>query len=472
MRAVIWAALLLGGASAPVEAPAETVLGDEPALGSPESRITQAEIAAGHLSLTDLRRFGLKMFATPFTKADGFGDGLLDPADKTSPGGRPTLQGNGTFLRVNGLDSQACLDCHSVISADAVPIVLGVGGAGGINDSAMFMPRAIDVADRLEQGRAGFDGRLINPPALFGVGGVQLVAREMTARLQQLRRRALDRPGRSVRLRAKGVDFGTIVADSDGVIDTSGIVGVDDDLIVRPFGRKGEFASVREFDVTALRFHMGMSPVEFAGESVDDDEDGIVNEVLIGEVSVLEIFLTTQETPVRLPAGPAERAGWQRFLSIGCDACHKPEMRTADSVLTYSQPEVLGDPARNVFYAVDLAEPPMSFRRHRRGGIIVPMFSDLKRHDMGQTLAEDFHGASPAGNREFITAKLWGVADTAPYLHDGRALTLNEAIMLHAGEAAGARDAYARLRVAQKNELLVFLKSLRNPRAPNGDVLR
>ena len=53
---------------------------------------------------------------------------------------------------------------------------------------------------------------------------------------------------------------------------------------------------------------------------------------------------------------------------------------------------------------------------------------------MGDGLKEDFESAE-ISNREFITARLWGVADTAPYLHDGRATTLFQAINAHGGEA-------------------------------------
>jgi CxxC motif-containing protein (DUF1111 family) len=90
---------------------------------------------------------------------------------------------------------------------------------------------------------------------------------------------------------------------------------------------------------------------------------------------------------------------------------------------------------------------------------------------MGPELAEDFHAATAQQNSEFITAKLWGVADSAPYLHDGRALTLNEAIYLHGGEAQSVRDAYVALSIPEKNELIAFLLTLRNPRNPNADVL-
>jgi CxxC motif-containing protein (DUF1111 family) len=90
---------------------------------------------------------------------------------------------------------------------------------------------------------------------------------------------------------------------------------------------------------------------------------------------------------------------------------------------------------------------------------------------MGAGLAEDFHGATDRRNREFITAKLWGVADTSPYLHDGRAMTLNEAILMHGGEAAAARDGYVALADSEKNQVLAFLRTLRNPVSPNADVL-
>ena len=107
----------------------------------PEDRIDQGQITRGTLSLTEIRAAGLKVFATSFNRADGLGDGahdlsVSDTRDLTR-GNRPTLQGNGTFLRVNGLDSQTCLDCHSFISNAEVPARQGVGGVGGINNSAL-----------------------------------------------------------------------------------------------------------------------------------------------------------------------------------------------------------------------------------------------------------------------------------------------------------------------------------------------
>ncbi|MBT8131619.1 MAG: hypothetical protein KJO35_05060, partial [Gammaproteobacteria bacterium] len=127
-------------------------------------------------------------------------------------------------------------------------------------------------------------------------------------------------------------------------------------------------------------------------------------------------------------------------------------------------------PDLNVYHSVDLAQAPASFPQ-TRGGLLIRLFGDLKRHDMGYELAENFQGGSDKVNREFITAELWGVADTAPYLHDGRAMTLNEAILAHGGEAEAAQRAYAKSSEADKNRLLKFLHSLRTPVSPNADVL-
>jgi CxxC motif-containing protein (DUF1111 family) len=63
------------------------------------------------------------------------------------------------------------------------------------------------------------------------------------------------------------------------------------------------------------------------------------------------------------------------------------------------------------------------------------------------------------------------VADTAPYLHDGRATTLTEAILLHGGEALPARNAFAALSDQNRARVITFLRSLRTPTEPAKDLL-
>jgi cytochrome c peroxidase len=66
-------------------------------------------------------------------------------------------------------------------------------------------------------------------------------------------------------------------------------------------------------------------------------------------------------------------------------------------------------------------------------------------------------------NQEWRTPPLWGVADSAPYMHDGRADTLLEAITMHDGEAAGTRDRFLHLPLADRLALIAFLKTLVAP---------
>jgi hypothetical protein len=441
----------------------------------PEDRIDQEQIIGGTLSLTDIREAGLKVFATPFNRADGLGDGAHDLSVSNTrdfaEGNRPTLQGNGTFLRVNGMDSQTCLECHSFVSNAEVPARMGVGGVGGINNSALFQPDQIDVAGANFNGVAEFTGRLINPPFLFGSGGIELLAREMTADLQALKRQALAQPGAPIKLVTKGVSFGEIVADVAGGIDKSRVQGIDGDLVVRPFGRKGEMASIREFSVNALAFHLGMQAVEvFGGEYADEDNDGIQNEISIGDLSALSIFITTMDRPEQKKTNK----GIRLFSDIGCADCHRPKLTTEGKYLYYKLTGSPQKPFEDTFYSVDLTRSPMDFPSARGGGVKVKLFSDLKRHDMGEGLKESFNQASDQGNREFITPRLWGIADTAPYLHDGRALTLVEAIEWHdsdGSEAAAAAQAFSALQEKDKNRLIKFLLSLRTPSKPNADVV-
>jgi len=439
--------------------------GEGPRLG--DDRISQEEIESGHMSLNEIRRAGLTIFSTPFNKLDGYGDGPMDPTNTTDPGGRPSLAGNGTFLRVNGLDGQTCLECHSIISNATVPATLGIGGVGGSVTNAIFQPTFVDVSDNLHLEIAAMDGRFINPPFLFGSGGIELLAREMTTELQELKQLAQANPGLPIPLETKGVSFGELVYDGTG-FDSSGVEGIDADLIVKPFGRKGEFATVRSFDEGAMMFHLGMQPVETVGQDVDDDGDGVSNEVLIGELSALVIFNTTLERPDQDRLSKNASKGRKLFESVGCASCHKPSLTSNSKTLTYSYPEVLEDPSANIYFSVDLSRAPTKFKKANGGGIEVPLFADLKRHDMGPDLAEFF--GHPL-DHQFTTARLWGVADTAPYMHDGRALTLGEAILMHGGEAQVVRDQYAALPEADKGKLLEFLLSLRTPDNPAKELL-
>jgi CxxC motif-containing protein (DUF1111 family) len=89
----------------------------------------------------------------------------------------------------------------------------------------------------------------------------------------------------------------------------------------------------------------------------------------------------------------------------------------------------------------------------------VRLFSDLLLHYMGPDLADGIEQGEATGS-EFRTAPLWGAAHSAPYLHDGRAPTLEDAITAHGGEADAARDRFLALPEADRAALIAFLQSL------------
>ncbi|MBX7193369.1 MAG: c-type cytochrome [Sandaracinaceae bacterium] len=114
-------------------------------------------------------------------------------------------------------------------------------------------------------------------------------------------------------------------------------------------------------------------------------------------------------------------AGRERFEAAGCEGCHVETLRGP--------------------------------RGH------IHPFSDLLIHDMGPELADGLPFGLATGS-EFRTQPLWGIAATGPYLHDGRAGTIDEAIRMHAGEAEISRDAYLALSDDERSSVIEFLLSL------------
>jgi CxxC motif-containing protein (DUF1111 family) len=104
----------------------------------------------------------------------------------------------------------------------------------------------------------------------------------------------------------------------------------------------------------------------------------------------------------------------------------------------------------------EMRRPALTYDPALRG-YPVWLFSDLKRHDMGTANAAQHVQRGVAPN-EYLTPRLWGVADSAPYLHDGRAPSFDYAIAGHGGEGAAA---FAALSFEDKGALRVYLMSLR-----------
>ncbi len=398
-------------------------------------------------------QFGDTTFAHEFINAEGYASGprKLTPPSRVHKGAR------------GGLDNYSCAGCHSV---------------GGPNGSGSFAQNTLAEGD----GARASSSNPRNPLAILGSGFVDLLGREMTADLARVRDEAVarakaSRAAVSVELVTKGVSYGTLRVDRAGNLDTTGVEGISPDLVVRPFGWKGTTASIRRFDEEALRIHFGIQssvlitrnqhtpdPARLGSGPKwwDPDDDGTAREIEEGTLSALEVYAAMLEVPTVLPpAAPELRRRWARgtelFDTLGCVACHRRKLTLEGHVF-----DVMPDTTGGVPVPIDL----LSEGDEPRSGKEVALFSDLKRHDMGPGLADPHDAIDRVGRSVFMTRRLWGLAETAPYLHDGRAPTIPEAILAHGGEAKGSRDAFAAMSAEDRGSVHVFLLSLTRASKP------
>jgi CxxC motif-containing protein (DUF1111 family) len=221
-------------------------------------------------------------------------------------------------------------------------------------------------------------------------------------------------------------------ADGDGI---SGRTNIDGTLVGR-FGYKSQEGSLIDFVRGPFFNHMGVTSnfpvipppgqlsaapqVAPPAQPLTDTDPVPDPEIPDSDLVDLVIFLRELAAPAPLPMDATARRGEELFLATGCAKCHIPNLKQT------------GEPA--------LA------------------YTDLLIHDMGPQLADQVTQLLASGS-EFRTQPLWGVRHHAPFLHDGRAATLDEAIRFHGGEAQPIRDAYVALPEADRDAILAFLET-------------
>ena len=198
------------------------------------------------------------------------------------------------------------------------------------------------------------------------------------------------------------------------------------------FGWKAEAATLGEFVAAHAVAEVGITsptfPVDDAPGGVasacdpaaDPEDDGTR---IAAEAEFVRLLAPL---PVSAKLSPQGRRGRANFKKSRCDGCHLEKMRTGES-----------------------ATPAMRKQSLR-------LYSDLLLHDMGSDLADGLARGLATGS-EFRTPPLWGVSRTPPYLHDGRAATLDQAIRAHGGEATVSRDRFLALSAGDRALLILFL---------------
>ena len=427
-------------------------------------------------------------------------------------GGRPLTKGNGkqvvdptsplefprNFNRVSAPDANSCGGCHNLPrSGGGGDIVANVFVLGQRFDFAEFDPTD-SLATRGtvdESGKAAVLSDIANSRAtlgMFGSGYIEMLARQMTAELQSLA--AALAPGQSQELKTKGISFGTLTRRADGTFDTSALTGLSagsvassgqtpPNLILKPFHQAGAVISLREFTNNAYNHHHGIQTTERFGKETDVDGDGHNNEMTRADVTAASIYQAALPPPGRVIPRyrPLEEAIWngeKKFAQIGCANCHTPALPLDSWGWLYSEPNPY-NPAGNLrpgdapSVQVNLNSDYLPGPRLRaQDGITwVPAYTDLKLHDITSgpddpnREALDMHqpAGSPgffAGNSRFLTKKLWGAANEAPYFHHGKYTTMREAIEAHHGEAEASNQAWQALTDYDRDSIIEFLKTL------------
>ena len=311
---------------------------------------------------------------------------------------------------------------------------LGVGGGGGGQSPRPAAQRATPssangsqvVIDRLARratqaqpgpGRfrsiapiAGVTIRVSerNSPALFGAGLIDSIPAEILAE------QASFEP-----------------AEIRGRVNRAG------DGRVGRFGWKAQVGGLHDFVRSACAGELGLEVPGHAQSTSPvapgDRARGL--DLTQGDCDALVAYVRALPAPVAVdpdgPLGTADMtAGRHFFAAVGCTSCHAP---------------TLGD--------------------------VRGIYSDLLLHNMGTMLNDSgsYYGSTEPGAPdepspgEWRTPPLWGYRDSGPYLHDGRAETLDEAVALHQGQAAEVTERYFNLAPADRASIETFLKSLVAP---------
>lgn len=344
-----------------------------------------------------------------------------------------------------------------------------------------------------------------NPPALFGVGKIDAITE---LRINELaKRQFVKSKGRiSGRFVGKFGWRGQVPSLSAFVSQAcAGELGLSQgvDMSSQPSQRKAKRQrGAVENPVDSQDSKQGVAPfltLSQAGDPADLQYANVGVDMTQSEVSKLTSFVASIPRPIEKPPSghtPKEvRQGERLFNSIGCADCHAPDLRPvsgmfSDLLLHDMGPELqspMPAPPGNMPAASTMFPPRFSVRGPEVSGsqqyygsgsafapqpqpvaIPKPVKPQFPRGEV--TEPDDF--SWDALQREWRTPPLWGVADTGPYLHDGRAETLEDAILWHGGEAQWSRDDFAKRSRPEKDLVIAFLSSLRAPASSKEGNLR
>ncbi len=418
-----------------------------------------------------VRITGVGAFSQPAANLDDVGAVVFRIGDEfftepwtSAPGPEPTRDGLGpTYL------SASCAACH---------VADGRGSAPSSSTSESF-PILRFVDDNGKDVTADAYGIQVQTQAIDGVLSEAIVEvrwEEVSGAYVDGTPYTLRRPvvtvrdemfgsigslhARSVRVAPPLIGVGLLEAISASAIlenadpedlDGNGISGVASravpigggESVLGRFGLKSNVASIADQTAFAYLFDMGITSPSLPSQNCPtiqvacaEARSGGSPEISGDRLDAVIFYSQTLAVPARKGVSDASVVeGEEIFDTLGCSACHIARWTTGEhSVLALSEQTILP-------------------------------YTDMLLHDMGGGLS-DGRSDGTALPSEWRTSPLWGlgmirsVNPDAGFLHDGRARTIEEAVLWHGGEAAVARNGFVALDVADRERLLIFLKSL------------
>ena len=235
--------------------------------------------------------------------------------------------------------------------------------------------------------------------------------------------------------------------NGDGISGRPNWIKVPDYCQIRPgtivrngkyigrFGKKAAVYDLLQQTVNAYNQDMGIS----SGYEFVDTHSGFQVDPEVSNQTVLDVvfYLQTLKAPIQRNSDNSEvKAGKDVFTSIGCAKCHTPELKTGLSKISA------------------LSEKTFS------------PYTDMLLHDMGSGLNDGYtEGTALTG--EWRTPALWGLGISKNsqggryfLMHDGRAGSIDQAILLHGGEGQTSKNQFEQLSASDKSKLIKFLESL------------
>lgn len=414
---------------------------------------------------------GVGAFSQPAANLDAkgaatfrIGDEFFTESWTRAPGPDPTRDGLGpTYLAVS------CAACHVADGRGSAPGTLLDRGSpilrfiDGEGAGTSIGPYALQVQSKAIDGvraEARVEVRWEDVAGSYPDGAPYLLRRPSVLVTDEMFGPLAFSHATSVRVAPPLIGLGLLEAIPETAIlenadpgdrDGDGISGVASqvmpiggtDTVIGRFGLKANVASVADQTALAYLLDIGITSPPLPDQNCPivqiacGGAPGGGSPEISGERLDAVIFYSqTLAVPARKGVADASVVeGEDLFGSLGCSACHIARWETDSHALAALSNQT-----------------------------ILP-YTDLLLHDMGEGLS-DGRSDGTASPTEWRTAPLWGlgmirsVNPDAGFLHDGRARSIEEAILWHGGEAAASRNGFVALDVADRERLLIFLKSL------------